>query len=179
MPTTRCRHAGLPHILCLMQPRYLVPDATPQPSHTPHPHANLTPASPPQVLDILDLYSGVYQHILAVPVIKGKKSKKEQFAGAAYTTTVEAFIPETGRGIQVLLLLPLAGAEQILLAGGRAADMPLPHCSCGFTTCTCTHADMLSEAHACMCPCMSCVMPRGVSCAVASCHGTCARVQPA
>ncbi len=36
-----------------------------------------------------------------MPVTKGKKSKKEQFAGAAYTTTVEAFIPETGKGIQV------------------------------------------------------------------------------
>lgn len=36
-----------------------------------------------------------------MPVTKGKKSKKEQFAGAFYTTTVEAYIPETGRGIQV------------------------------------------------------------------------------
>lgn len=42
----------------------------------------------------------VYEELLAVPVIKGKKSKKEQFAGAAYTTTVEAYIPETGKGIQ-------------------------------------------------------------------------------
>ena len=38
---------------------------------------------------------------MAVPVVKGRKSKKEQFAGAYYTTTVEAFIPETGKGIQV------------------------------------------------------------------------------
>ncbi|PNH12709.1 DNA repair protein UVH3 [Tetrabaena socialis] len=44
---------------------------------------------------------GVYEDVLAVPVIKGKKSKKEQFAGAFYTTTVEAYIPETGKGIQV------------------------------------------------------------------------------
>jgi prolyl-tRNA synthetase len=33
-------------------------------------------------------------------VTQGKKSKAEQFAGAHYTTTVEAFIPETGKGIQ-------------------------------------------------------------------------------
>ncbi|KXZ56462.1 hypothetical protein GPECTOR_1g413 [Gonium pectorale] len=53
-----------------------------------------------EVLDILELYRGVYEDVLAVPVTKGKKSKKEQFAGAFYTTTVEAYIPETGRGIQ-------------------------------------------------------------------------------
>jgi prolyl-tRNA synthetase len=41
------------------------------------------------VLQILDFYAGVYQELLAVPVCKGKKSKKEQFAGALYTTTVE------------------------------------------------------------------------------------------
>lgn len=46
-------------------------------------------------------HRGVYEDVLAVPVTKGKKSKKEQFAGAFYTTTVEAYIPETGRGIQV------------------------------------------------------------------------------
>lgn len=53
-----------------------------------------------EVLAILDLYRRVYEDLLAVPVTKGRKSKKEQFAGALYTTTVEAFIPETGRGIQ-------------------------------------------------------------------------------
>jgi len=43
-----------------------------------------------EVLEILGLYQGVYQDLLAVPVMKGIKSKKEQFAGALYTTTVEA-----------------------------------------------------------------------------------------
>ena len=32
--------------------------------------------------------------------LQGKKSEAEKFAGAAYTTTVEAFVPATGRGIQ-------------------------------------------------------------------------------
>ena len=99
--------------------------------------------------EILDLYRGIYEELLAVPVIKvraqrtwgwrvlnlrhrawactpwhrsalnpalhsppplalwlkpaavqGVKSSKEKFAGALYTTTVEAFIPPTGRGIQ-------------------------------------------------------------------------------
>jgi len=53
-----------------------------------------------EVLQILELYRRVYEDILAVPVIKGKKSENEKFAGGLYTTTVEAFIPTTGRGIQ-------------------------------------------------------------------------------
>lgn len=38
--------------------------------------------------------------MLAVPVIKGIKSEKEKFAGAVFTSTIEGFIPATGRGIQ-------------------------------------------------------------------------------
>jgi prolyl-tRNA synthetase len=53
-----------------------------------------------EVLDILDLYRRVYVDLLAVPVIPGVKSVKEKFAGGDYTTTVEGFIPTTGRGIQ-------------------------------------------------------------------------------
>ena len=53
-----------------------------------------------EVYTILDLYRRVYEDLLAVPVIKGVKSAKEKFAGALYTTTVEAFIPQNGRGIQ-------------------------------------------------------------------------------
>jgi prolyl-tRNA synthetase family I len=53
-----------------------------------------------EVLDILDLYRRVYEEILAVPVVPGKKSEEEKFAGGLYTTTVEAFIPQNGRGIQ-------------------------------------------------------------------------------
>lgn len=53
-----------------------------------------------EVLTILDLYRSVYEDLLAVPVIKGKKSEKEKFAGGLYTTTVEGFIPTNGRAIQ-------------------------------------------------------------------------------
>lgn len=53
-----------------------------------------------EVLKILDLYRRVYEELLAVPVIPGVKSEKEKFAGGLYTTTVEGFIPTTGRGIQ-------------------------------------------------------------------------------
>lgn len=53
-----------------------------------------------EVMQILDLYEQLYRTLLAVPVIKGKKTDKEKFAGALYTTTVEGFIPASGRGIQ-------------------------------------------------------------------------------
>merc|ERR1711990_1374946 len=52
------------------------------------------------VYTILDRYRGVYEDLLAIPVIKGVKSEKEKFAGGYATTTVEAFIPAVGRGIQ-------------------------------------------------------------------------------
>lgn len=42
----------------------------------------------------------MYEELLAVPVIKGRKSEKEKFAGGLYTTTVEAYVPSTGRAIQ-------------------------------------------------------------------------------
>ncbi|KAF9607896.1 hypothetical protein IFM89_003600 [Coptis chinensis] len=53
-----------------------------------------------EVLEILELYRRVYEEFLAVPVVKGKKSEKEKFAGGLYTTSVEAFVPNTGRGVQ-------------------------------------------------------------------------------
>ena len=53
-----------------------------------------------EVLEILGLYRRVYEDLLAVPVILGRKSEKEKFAGGYYTTSVEGFIPATGRGIQ-------------------------------------------------------------------------------
>jgi prolyl-tRNA synthetase len=66
-----------------------------------------------EVLDILDLYRRVYEEILAVPVVPGKKSEEEKFAGGLYTTTVEAFIPQNGRGIQV------PSQKQIILGVGE------------------------------------------------------------
>lgn len=54
-----------------------------------------------QVYAILELYAQVYTDLLAVPVIRGRKTDKEKFAGGDFTTTVEAYIPQTGRGVQV------------------------------------------------------------------------------
>ncbi|OAA76758.1 prolyl-tRNA synthetase [Akanthomyces lecanii RCEF 1005] len=53
-----------------------------------------------EVLQILDWYAGIYEELLAVPVVKGRKTENEKFAGGYYTTTVEGYIPSNGRGIQ-------------------------------------------------------------------------------
>ena len=53
-----------------------------------------------EVLEILDLYAKVYTDLLAIPVVKGRKTEKEKFAGGDYTTTVEAYISASGRAIQ-------------------------------------------------------------------------------
>ncbi|KAL3319945.1 hypothetical protein Ciccas_001373 [Cichlidogyrus casuarinus] len=53
-----------------------------------------------EVLRILDLYASVYTDLLAVPVVKGRKTENEKFPGGEYTTTVEAYISASGRGIQ-------------------------------------------------------------------------------
>lgn len=55
-----------------------------------------------QVLQILDLYARVYEELMAIPVVKGRKTEKEKFAGGDYTTTVEAYISASGRAIQVI-----------------------------------------------------------------------------
>ncbi|XP_027590045.1 bifunctional glutamate/proline--tRNA ligase isoform X4 [Pipra filicauda] len=53
-----------------------------------------------EVLQILELYAQVYEDLLAIPVVKGRKTEKEKFAGGDYTTTLEAFISASGRAIQ-------------------------------------------------------------------------------
>ena len=42
----------------------------------------------------------VYEDLLAIPVIRGRKTEKEKFAGGDFTTTCEAYIPAAGRAIQ-------------------------------------------------------------------------------
>ena len=52
------------------------------------------------VMGILDAYASCYEQLLAIPVVRGKKSKDETFAGADFTTTTEIYVPISGRGIQ-------------------------------------------------------------------------------
>ena len=54
-------------------------------------------------MHIAELYRKVYEDLLAIPVIPGKKTEAEKFAGGDYTVTVEAYIPASGRAIQVRL----------------------------------------------------------------------------
>lgn len=53
-----------------------------------------------EVMDILLLYRSVMQDLLAIPVLIGKKSDKEKFVGAVYTTTLEAMMPD-GKAVQM------------------------------------------------------------------------------
>ncbi len=48
---------------------------------------------------ILDFYEKVFTELAAVPVLKGKKSKNETFAGAEYSLSLEAFLPN-GKAVQ-------------------------------------------------------------------------------
>ncbi|KAF5696150.1 prolyl-tRNA synthetase [Fusarium globosum] len=44
--------------------------------------------------------SVLYEDLLAVPVVRGRKTENERFAGGYYTLTLEGYIPSNGRGIQ-------------------------------------------------------------------------------
>ncbi len=52
------------------------------------------------VLAILEIYRMVAEDYLAVAVLTGKKSEKEKFAGADYTTTIEGLMPD-GKALQM------------------------------------------------------------------------------
>ena len=45
-----------------------------------------------ETLDMLNVYKDLYENYLAIPVIVGKKTEKEKFAGAEYTLTLEALM---------------------------------------------------------------------------------------
>jgi len=50
-------------------------------------------------MEILEVYATCYEKLLAVPVVRGRKSTDEKFAGAYFTTTTEIYVPTSGRGI--------------------------------------------------------------------------------
>ena len=52
-----------------------------------------------ETLKILDLYADVCESILAMPVVKGRKSESEKFAGALRTYSIEALMGD-GRALQ-------------------------------------------------------------------------------
>ncbi|RXH80036.1 hypothetical protein DVH24_041183 [Malus domestica] len=68
-----------------------------------------------EVLEILELYRRIYEEYMAVPVVKGKKSENEKFAGGLYTTSVEVldmFFMYIYMYNLILLLMPLYGEPE-------------------------------------------------------------------
>jgi len=53
-----------------------------------------------EVMKILDIYKNTVEDELAIPVTTGKKSEKEKFVGAVYTTTMESIMPD-GKALQM------------------------------------------------------------------------------
>ena len=53
-----------------------------------------------EVLKILEIYKNTVEEELAIPVTTGKKSEKEKFVGAVYTTTIESIMPD-GKALQM------------------------------------------------------------------------------
>ncbi|MFA6588524.1 MAG: proline--tRNA ligase [Patescibacteria group bacterium] len=61
-------------------------------------HATLEEADK-QTMDALKAYTDFIQNTLAIPVITGKKTDSQKFAGALYTTSCEAMMPD-GKALQ-------------------------------------------------------------------------------
>ena len=53
-----------------------------------------------EVMQILNEYKDLMENYLAIPVLKGKKSEREKFPGAFYTTCLEAIMPD-GKALQM------------------------------------------------------------------------------
>jgi len=53
-----------------------------------------------EVMEILNIYKDVMESYLAIPVLAGKKTENDKFAGALYTTALEALMPD-GKALQM------------------------------------------------------------------------------
>jgi len=53
-----------------------------------------------EVMEILNIYRDLMENYLAIPVLAGKKTENEKFAGALYTTALEAIMPD-GKVLQM------------------------------------------------------------------------------
>jgi len=52
-----------------------------------------------ETIEIIKRYKKISEDLLGIPVLVGKKSEKEKFAGAKHTYTIEAFMPD-GKALQ-------------------------------------------------------------------------------
>lgn len=90
------------------------------------------------------VYAAAYEELLAVPVVRGRKTKGEQFPGADYTYTVEGFVSAVGRGIQAATahllgqhfskMFDIAVEDPSTPAGAKPEKLNVWQNSWGFTT---------------------------------------------
>ncbi|MBT4375881.1 proline--tRNA ligase [archaeon] len=52
-----------------------------------------------ETIELIKRYAKLAENLLAIPVLVGKKSEKEKFAGALHTYTIESFMPD-GKALQ-------------------------------------------------------------------------------
>lgn len=67
-----------------------------QEGHTVHATAE---ESEKETIDMLNVYADFFENVLAIPVVKGQKTEKEKFAGAAATYTIESLMHD-GKALQ-------------------------------------------------------------------------------
>ncbi|MCL2856091.1 MAG: proline--tRNA ligase [Defluviitaleaceae bacterium] len=67
-----------------------------QEGHTAHATAE---EAKQEALDVLEIYADIFENLLAMPVLKGRKTDKEKFAGAKETYTLEALMHD-GQALQ-------------------------------------------------------------------------------
>jgi prolyl-tRNA synthetase len=90
------------------------------------------------VKEFLSIYQTMYQDMLSVPVIVGKKFESEKFSGAQATYSVETYIPQGGRSIQCATSHNLgqnfSKMFDISVKDSEGNDVSVYQTSSGFTT---------------------------------------------
>ncbi len=54
-----------------------------------------------EVLDIIEIYSRIFEELGALPSLLLRRTEQDKFAGALYTVAFDTFIPEAGRVLQL------------------------------------------------------------------------------
>lgn len=90
-----------------------------------------------ETLRMLEVYADICERVLAIPVIKGRKTEKEKFAGADYTYTIESLMHD-GKALQSAtshnLGTGFAKSFGIEFLDREGALQPVHQTSWGFTT---------------------------------------------
>ena len=83
-----------------------------QEGHTAHATAEEAEARTQQMLNV---YASFCEEVLAIPVIKGRKTDKEKFAGAEATYTIEALMHD-GKALQVQATISVMDLQRHLVS---------------------------------------------------------------